>query len=217
MSIRVARKKPDAYQHGDLRRALVQAGLKLLTEDGLEGLTLRGAAELAGVSHAAPYRHFRDKGALVAAIAEEGFHLLTASMRAEVATCAAADVSTRLRAAGQGYVAFAVKHPAYFRTMFGGCPWPAKDAPDDAGLRDAGQEAYDVLKNLVEEGLRTRSLRPGDADQISVTAWSQVHGLAMLIIDGQLRDTAGSTPAVRALTEGTLLALERGLRAEAED
>lgn len=217
MSIRVARKKPDAYQHGDLRRALVQAGLKLLTEDGLEGLTLRGAAELAGVSHAAPYRHFRDKGALVAAIAEEGFRLLTASMRAELAACAAADVPTRLRAAGQGYVAFAVKHPAYFRTMFGGCPWPAKDDPNDAGLRSAGQEAYDVLKSLVEEGLRTGALRPGDADQIAVAAWSQVHGLGMLIIDGQLRDAAASTPAVRALTEGTLLALERGLLAEAED
>jgi AcrR family transcriptional regulator len=214
MSIRVVRKKADSYQHGDLRRALVQAGLKLLGEEGLPGLSLRAAADLAGVSHAAPYRHFKDKSALVAAIAEEGFHLLTASMRAELAPRAADDVPTRLRAAGQGYVAFAVKHPAYFRTMFGGCPWPAKEDPDSAGLRAAGQEAYDALKGLVDEGLRTGALRPGDADQLAVAAWSQVHGLAMLIIDGQLAGAADSTPAVRALTEGSLFALERGLRSD---
>src|SRR5215510_13444423 len=107
MSIRVARKRPDAYQHGDLRRALVQAGLKLLSEKGVDGLSLRAAAELAGVSHAAPYRHFRDKAALVAAIAEEGFRLLTRRMREEIAACRSPDVLSRLRAAGRGYVFFA--------------------------------------------------------------------------------------------------------------
>ena len=61
MKIRVTRKPEDAYQHGNLREALIQAGLRLLSEGGLENLSLRGAAQLAGVSHAAPYRHFRDK------------------------------------------------------------------------------------------------------------------------------------------------------------
>src|SRR3954466_7314955 len=121
MSIRVTRKRSDAYQHGDLRRALVQAGLKMLEEGGVEGLSLRGAAQLAGVSHAAPYRHFRDKQALVAAIAEEGFKLLTRRMREEIASARgreepggrAPGVLARLRAAGRGYVSFAVEHPAY--------------------------------------------------------------------------------------------------------
>src|SRR5215510_3862713 len=120
MSIRVARKRPDAYQHGDLRRALIQAGLKLLGEGGVRQLSLRAAAELAGVSHAAPYRHFEDKDALVAAIAEEGFRLLTARMREEIAACPSSDVLARLRASAVGYVSFAVEHPAYFRTIFGG-------------------------------------------------------------------------------------------------
>ena len=85
MKIKVPRKPANTYQHGNLREALVQAGLKLLSEGGVEGLSLRAAAQLAGVSHAAPYRHFKDKDALVAAIAEQGFRLLTASMRAQLA------------------------------------------------------------------------------------------------------------------------------------
>src|SRR3954465_9962216 len=100
MPIRVQRKPRDAYQHGDLRHALIQAGLKLLGEHGAAGLSLRAAAELAGVSHAAPYRHFRDKNALVAAIAEEGYKLLTRSMRAEIEASGARDVLARLRASG---------------------------------------------------------------------------------------------------------------------
>src|SRR3954464_1315173 len=118
MPIRVQRKPRDAYQHGDLRHALIQAGLKLLAEGGAGELSLRAAAELAGVSHAAPYRHFRDKNALVAAIGEEGFRLLTRAMRQEIAAADPGDVLARLRASGRGYVLFAVRHPAYFRTIF---------------------------------------------------------------------------------------------------
>ena len=119
MPIRVARKRPDSYQHGDLRAALIQGGLKLLSDGGVPALTLRAAAQLAGVSHAAPYRHFRDKDALIAAIAEEGFRMLTAQMRREM-DAAGAEPFARLRASAWGYVSFARAHPGYFRTMFGG-------------------------------------------------------------------------------------------------
>src|SRR3954470_20291647 len=119
MTIRVARKKPDSYQHGDLREALIQAGLKLLTEQGLAGLSLRAAAQLAGVSHAAPYRHFPDKQALVAAIAERGFRLLTASMREELAASDAKDAVGQMLALGVGYVRFGTRHPDYLRVIFG--------------------------------------------------------------------------------------------------
>src|SRR5687768_15831033 len=120
MKIRVSRKPADAYQHGDLAEALVQAGLKLLTEGGVEKLSLRAAAQLAGVSHAAPYRHFRDKDALVAAIAERGFRLLTASMKEEIAEVPPGDTRERRMAAGIGYVRFATRHPAYLQVIFGG-------------------------------------------------------------------------------------------------
>src|SRR5258708_34865679 len=118
MAIRVRRKAADAYQHGDLREALIQAGLKLLSEGGVESLGLRAAAELAGVSHAAPYRHFRDKGALVAAIAEEGFTLLTRSMRDEIEAAGSRDVLARLGAAGRGSRTSALRHPGSSRTIF---------------------------------------------------------------------------------------------------
>jgi AcrR family transcriptional regulator len=223
MSIRVARKRADAYQHGDLRRALVQAGLKLLTEEGASGLSLRAAAELAGVSHAAPYRHFRDKDALVAAIAEEGFHLLTRFMRDEIEAAGSTDVLPRFRAAGRGYVMFAVQHPAYFRTIFGCALWPrdagGKGSRRDgkpggelpASLRAAGDEAYRVLRAIVEEGLARGQLGGGNVDQVSLAAWSLVHGLGMLIIDGQLAEVAASPAAVRDLTDTLGRMLERGL------
>jgi len=211
-TIRVARKPAHAYQHGDLRRALIKAGLKLLSESGEDGLSLRGAAELAGVSHAAPYRHFRDKHALVAAVAEEGFRLLTLRMREEMGTCAAGDVLARLRASASGYVSFAVEHPAYFRTIFGGAVCrPDEEQPP--GLKEAGAEAYRVLRDTVAEGIAEGRLRAGDPEQVSLAAWSMVHGLSMLIIEGQLPDTRTNPARVRAMTQGVVALLETGLRA----
>jgi AcrR family transcriptional regulator len=211
MSIRVARKRSDAYQHGDLRRALIQAGLKLLGEHGVAGLSLRAAAELAGVSHAAPYRHFRDKSALVAAIAEEGLKLLTRAMRAELEACSSRDVLARLRAVGHGYVSFALAHPAYFRTMFGEKVWPDKNDPVKDALVAASREAFGVLRELIDEGVRGRHLRAGDPDLISLAAWSMIHGLSLLIIDGQLTGLCDTPAAVRSVTDSLVQLLHRGI------
>jgi AcrR family transcriptional regulator len=207
MAIRVRRKAPDTYQHGDLKEALVQAGLKLLTEGGVASLTLRAAAQLAGVSHAAPYRHFADKDTLVAAIAERGFRLLTTSMRDEIAR-GKTDVRTSLRAAGVGYVRFAVQHPAYFRVIFAGL------VPDDAvsaELRAAGAEAYAVLRGLVVAGLADGTLRAADADLLSLAAWSLVHGLGMLAINGQLQPWGHGAEAVERLALTLVRFLETGI------
>jgi AcrR family transcriptional regulator len=218
-SIRVPRKRPNAYQHGDLRNALIQAGLKLLAEGGVAALSLRAAAELAGVSHAAPYRHFRDKNQLVGAIAEEGFRLLTRHMRESIAAARTPDLWTRLCAAGHGYVAFAIAHPAHFRTVFGGFVAPDGDHSRlDPGLREAGDEAYRVMRDLIEEVVRTGVLRAGDPDQLSLAAWSLVHGLSMLTIEGQLQ-VLGVKPddpaSVRRATDAMNVLLETGLRAPA--
>jgi AcrR family transcriptional regulator len=211
MSIRVQRKRADAYQHGDLRHALIQAGLKLLGEGGLPALSLRAAAQLAGVSHAAPYRHFRDKGALLAAIAEEGFRLLTRRMKDEIEACGDADLLARLRASGVGYVAFAVEHPGHFRVIFGGAIHTPGTYPT---LDQAGEEAYRVLRDLVGEGIATGHLRAGDPDQVSLAAWSLVHGLGMLIIDGIVPPALVATAAQRrALTEDLVRLLQEGLAA----
>ena len=217
MSIRVARKRADTYQHGDLRRALIQASLKLLSDGGVAGLSLRAAAELAGVSHAAPYRHFRDKSALVAAIAEEGFRLLTAEMRGAIAACGSSDLLARLRAAGSGYVTFALRHPAYFRIIFGEVTYADKETePEMRALRVAGEEAYAVLRDLVAEGIRRGRLRAGDPDQLSLAAWSLVHGLSMLTISGHL-SRLGANPAdpatLQPVTAALIHLLETGIKA----
>jgi AcrR family transcriptional regulator len=210
MTIRVARKRADSYQHGDLRRALIQAGLKLLAEGGVRDLSLRAAAQLAGVSHAAPYRHFADKDALVAAIAEEGFRLLTQHMRAEIAARGAgAAFVVRLRASAAGYVGFAVEHPGYFRTIFGGA---LHDKALPPSLKAAGDEAYHVLRDLIVEGIDAGILASADPDQLSLAAWSLVHGLGMLIIDKHLDAKLAADPAaVRQLAETMTGLLETGI------
>jgi len=212
MTIRVRRKAPDTYQHGDLKEALVQAGLKLLTEGGVESLSLRAAAQLAGVSHAAPYRHFADKDALVAAIAERGFRLLTRSMSDEVARAVRAhahvDVRARLRGAGVGYVRFALAHPGYFRVIFSGL---VPDAAVSAELRAAGDEAYAVLRGLIAEGVAHGTLVAADIDELSLAAWSVVHGLGMLAVNGQLKAWGDGAATVERLATTVVRFLERGI------
>jgi AcrR family transcriptional regulator len=209
MKIRVARKPANAYQHGNLREALVQAGLKLLSEGGVEGLSLRAAAQLAGVSHAAPYRHFKDKNALVAAIAEQGFRLLTASLRSEEQTVASGSVRDRLVAQGRGYVKFALAHPAYLRIIFGGVLSPELTTPE---LQAAGTEAYRTLRDLVAEGIARQELRDGDPDVLSLATWSMVHGLSHLLINGAVPKVDGSgAAAAGGLAETILRFLGRGI------
>lgn len=209
MTIKVPRKRANAYQHGNLREALVQAGLKLLSEGGVEGLSLRAAAQLAGVSHAAPYRHFQDKDALVAAIAEQGFRLLSASMRTELATltpAAATDVHARLLALGRGYVRFALAHPAYLQVIFGGV---LKGTPT-AELRGAGEEAYSLLRDTVADGVARGEMKGGDVDTLTLACWSMVHGLSHLLISRAVSPPPGIT--AEALTEALLAVLHTGVR-----
>jgi AcrR family transcriptional regulator len=208
MTIRVARKKPDSYQHGDLREALIQAGLKLLAEQGLAGFSLRGAAQLAGVSHAAPYRHFADKQALVAAIAERGFRLLTASMRDELAASEAAGTLEKLYALGVGYVRFGTRHPDYMRVIFGG-EVEAEASPE---LHAAGEEAWSALRGVVAAGLDSGELQGADPDAVSLSCWSMVHGLSALLSNGNVPLPASSA-ALRALVVSQLRLLGHGIAA----
>jgi len=209
-TIRVARKKADSYQHGDLREALIQAGLKLLSTGDPAALTLRAAAQLAGVSHAAPYRHFRDKQALVAAIAERGFRQLTAAMGEELARCSSVRARDRLIALGMGYVRFATSQPASLRVIFGGV-LGADEVP--AELTAAGDEAYQMLRQEIAAGIGKGELRGGEPDQLALASWSLVHGLSTLIINGAIPAPA-SAAAERDLVRGMVGLLGVGLYAD---
>ncbi len=188
------RKPKGQYHHGDLRRALLDAALDLLRRG--EDVGLREVARRAGVSHTAPYRHFTDKNALLAAVAEEGFLALTASLRAADAK-AGRDPLDRYYAATTAYVRFAVDHPAHYRVMFGA------HAPDvyesvTPSLLAAGQEAFGVLISMIEEMQRAGLIRPGNPLEIAVALWSLEHGLAMLELDGHVAILPSSTVDARA-------------------
>jgi AcrR family transcriptional regulator len=177
-----------AYHHGDLPAALIAAARAILAEDGAEALSLRAVARRAGVSAMAPYRHFPDKEALLAAVAADGFREFAAALEA---ADGAAPPGEALLAQGAAYVRFACAHPALFRLMFG----PPRNGAHPKLKHDEAL-AHSVLARRVAaetpEPLRaTRTL----------ACWSLVHGLASLIIDGQF-DMSRTTPEALARAIG---------------
>lgn len=165
------------YHHGDLRSAMLAAATEILAQEGVTKLSLRAAARRAGVSQTAPYRHFQNKAALLAALAAGGFRELAGSMQR---LADASEPPKRLRATGQGYLAFALEQSALFRLMFG------PEIPDKAShpeLRAAANEAFAVLTGEVSRGHKSGT----EALDRGVAAWSLVHGLATLLIDGQVQ------------------------------
>ncbi|KAB7622661.1 TetR/AcrR family transcriptional regulator [Alkalilimnicola sp. S0819] len=171
------------YHHGNLRAALIDAALDLLRTAGLEGLSLRAVARGAGVSQTAPYSHFSDKRALLAAVAETGFQQLVSAMRAEAASCTRAE--TRLARLGKGYVRFALKEPALFRLMFGS---ELGDIGDFPALGKVAGQAYDQLRQSVSTLMEGAPAAQHNAE--CVAAWSLVHGLAVLLMDGRIAQPA---------------------------
>lgn len=168
------------YHHGDLRRTLVDAALAIVEKSGLGALSLRELARRVGVSHAAPYRHFPSREALLVELAIEGFVGLDAEMRAVAA--GATTTIERFEAIGRGYVRYAVAHPGHFRVMF------SSELHDDAApeLTAAGEPALRTLVDAVAAGQAEGLVGDGDPRALAVPAWSMVHGLSMLIIDRQL-------------------------------
>ncbi|MFI7414946.1 TetR/AcrR family transcriptional regulator [Streptomyces sp. NPDC049627] len=170
--------KPSArrpYHHGDLRRAILTAALDAIAADGPSALSLRDLARRAGVSHAAPAHHFRDRTGLLTAIAAEGFGLLAATLRE------AGD----LKEAGVRYVRFAREHPAHFQVMF----TPELLRADDLELTTARALAADALRGAVS-AVRPESLGI-DTRLAGIAAWSLAHGFATLLLSHNLDGPVG--------------------------
>jgi AcrR family transcriptional regulator len=175
------------YHHGDLRRALIDAALELVSEGQNWSFSLREVARRAGVSHNAPYNHFGDKRDLLAAVAAVGFEMLRDRMLGAIKKTKGADAA--LNAAAQAYIGFAVENPALYRLMFG--PALAEgNAVRPAATKMAGAQAKAVLEGIILRGARSGlfALAPDDEAALGMailSCWSAVHGLAMLIIDGK--------------------------------
>jgi AcrR family transcriptional regulator len=174
--------KAEHYHHGDLRNALLRVGGALLDREGVPGIELRRLAREAGVSHTAPYRHFADKQALLAALAEEGF----AELHEQICTAIAAtdlDVSEQLLAMAEAYIAFALRHPARTRLMFSGIATNEAAYPT---LYQMAKASFYALMEVVARGQAVGNIRGDDPKIPTLTLWSTMHGLAMLLIDGQI-------------------------------
>ena len=168
------------YHHGNLRVALLDAAIHLIAEVGPAGFNLREVARRAGVSHNAPYRHFRNRDDLMAAVAEQGFRELTQAMLGGTGSHARA--RDRLKQAGLAYVRFALRRPQHFAIMFDAPNFTTRH-PDST---DASARAFGTLVTLVEACQQEGSLPRGDSLQLALVAWCTVHGIAKLAIAGRL-------------------------------
>lgn len=179
---RPRRKRAGQYHHGDLRRALLEQALGTIGAAGAEGLTLRGVGAALGVSRTALYRHFADKEALLAAVAGEGFRLLRQAL--VDAWEHGGHGSAGFEAMGIAYLRFAIDHPAHYRVMFGRYVESGeRDHELEAESEAAFRALVDALTSLQRDGLA----RADDPLLQARFVWAVTHGIAMLVIDGQLR------------------------------
>jgi AcrR family transcriptional regulator len=168
------------YHRPNLKQSLLDAAVGLIGEVGPQSFTLREVARRAGVSHNAPYRHFRDKDDLLASVAAQGFDRLTEAMKKAMTKGRSA--AERLSLAGRGYVHFALQWPQHVLVMFEGQK-PVEPRPEHA---EAAQCAFQTLLDAISAAQEEGSLPKGDPQRFAVVAWSGVHGLAKLAIGGQL-------------------------------
>ncbi|MEV4238672.1 MULTISPECIES: TetR/AcrR family transcriptional regulator [unclassified Nocardia] len=170
-----------SYHHGALRDTLLAACLRLIETEGLGAVSLRRVAREAGVSTGAPYHHFADRSALLAALSTEGFRQLGSDLAD--ARAAAVSPLQALTALAETYVRFSQENPGYFRLMFR----PELSQPDkhpDAAA--AGDAAFDVLADSIADAVAAGLLPADKADTLAVMWWSLAHGMASLWLDGQL-------------------------------
>ena len=175
-----------AYHHGDLRRSLIDAAVTLVTDEQDWNFSLREVARRAGVSHNAPYNHFEDKRDLLAEVAAVGFQMLRERMLAAISGIK--DAQKALVKTGAVYVKFGVENPARYRLMFGSVVVSSADDRPES-LKVAGANTKAVLEEIIQRGAQQGIFVPSpkDKEQLEIavlSAWSAVHGLTMLAIDG---------------------------------
>jgi AcrR family transcriptional regulator len=174
-----------SYHHGDLKNALIQAGVQILSKEGVGGLSLRKVAQRAGVSHNAPYSHFPDKQSLIAAISTEGFKQLYEELDAAISSYPE-DPRRQLREGALAYVRFAVQHRDTFKIMFSGVLEKEKDYP---AFVEISHKTFDRVVDFVRACQKAGLLRSTPPEMTAVTLWGQIHGIVSLMLEGQISHT----------------------------
>lgn len=181
------------YHHGDLRQAVIETAIAMLDEPDGWQFTLREVARRAGVSHAAPYKHFPDKGALLIEIALIGFDRLRDALAASTTSGNEAEA---VRAGGRAYLDFGLGNPALYRMMFG-----AEIGSSPAVHLDRrAMGAFEIVVDLLARGQDAGLIRKCPVQGQAVSAWAHLHGLTMLTLDGLLLpEKVGADPIGAAL------------------
>lgn len=195
------------YHHGDLKNALIQAGIEILSRDGVAGLSLRKVALRAKVSHSAPYAHFSDKQSLIAAISTEGFNQLYAELSAAIGERASSP-EKKLFSAIKAYVTFALTRTDTFKIMFSGVIEKEKEYP---AFVEVSQRTFRLVVDVVRECQRSGLLPAGQTELVAVSIWGQIHGIVSLALEGQIPHTVIDKKDVQSIVDfalGQLMALK---------
>ncbi|MEM8563507.1 MAG: TetR/AcrR family transcriptional regulator [Pseudomonadota bacterium] len=168
-----------AYHHGNLRAALLDTAIEQLRADGTDDLSLRALARSIGVSQTAPYRHFADKGELLAAMATRGYHDLLTALR-DAGERTARCPTSQLIGFAHAYVDYAAETPQLFKLMFGPTMQQADKFP---ALRAASRETILLVQNILREGMALGQFQVQDHVYLANAAWAGIHGLATLRVD----------------------------------
>jgi AcrR family transcriptional regulator len=189
------------YHHGNLRAELLDRAAQVVSERGVDALSLRELARDLGVSHAAPRRHFADRQALLDALAEEGFVRLGAALRAAVDGAGTA-CDARLKALAAAYVGFATRHAALLDLMFA-----SKHRAGNSDVHTAADQAFEAPMQVIADAQRTGELAPGDPERVATLAFATMQGLTALANGGML-----AADELDAIVTGAVDQLLDGLR-----
>lgn len=206
-------------QREDLRERIVEAARDIVSEEGLDALSMRALGLRIGHSPGTIYQHFRDKDELLRSVMTEGFKRLGESMESELGKLGgSASAVDRLAAMARGYARFALDSTGYFRSMFKmpgvaqlkGCP----EGPAGAGpwVEIPPEASKERSTELLREAMALGHVEAGDPDRVAVVGWGLIHGLTSLYLSGHLRDEVGSHEEFMELVEGAIQTLGEGWR-----
>ena len=213
MKDKLRRRARETYRHGDLRKALLEAGVELARGGGPQAVVLREATRRAGVAPNAAYRHFSSHGDLLQAVRATALSSLARAIEAELAGVrrdqSPAEVArASLRAVGTGYLKFALTEPGLFRTAFS-TKDPVEGDVDSAKKGTSGLNPFQLLGSVLDLLVETGALAAERRAGAEYVAWSAVHGLAFLILEGPL--SGASQGEIGKLSEHLLEMVEKGL------